>query len=334
MSCSNHGFCNASTGFKCECEYGWTSVGDIRYETGLNCDVYVLAIVGLYSTIVIMFIAPLLMEMRIIYKLYSSKVKLLKSVILLHIFLLGSMICYFLVALLRSIYPTTRAICLDYVTTFIFLFANLSLYAFGVVYLDRFFRVSLKQAYFREANLYSKTLSVLRPVTAIALVLSYTGLCALSFAIFSPEHGDFIFVIGQCLVAVAYFTFIFLVPFAINPILIELKIIMDRSDNHLANPLASKLIEHSYNQFILTKTQLIQQTLFNFFITMLNITWPAFRQKLAYIIPISIFFLPFLFFIVIKGFSLRSNAKTSSSKSPSNSKNQLVPNNPDQDDGA
>jgi len=62
--CSSHGTCSSNSTWKCECDQGWASQGDLRFLAGLDCDADLQAIMGIWGVILVLSVVSMVVAIR------------------------------------------------------------------------------------------------------------------------------------------------------------------------------------------------------------------------------------------------------------------------------
>ena len=312
FSCSGNGACfpNSSISNRpfCFCSNDWTSVGDLRYQFGINCDVYVPVVIALYALILVLALILLFYNMWS-FLLTLRRVPRIRLNILIHVIIFLADLSYIGLSLVRIIYPTERAIGLDGSCTFFFFLANCSLYLFGAILLYKFFQINLSQSKFRYTSKSEKSfLGIFRRILTFAAGTGIFSMGLINIAFFFPIQGDEIFMIGQGFAILALSIFVSIVPLGLNPLLNELK------GNFNKDPIYSEV----YLKFKKIKLQMILQSGSNVVVAVISLSWPAFRQKMAYIVILSIFGAISILFVGVKNLISSSVSTSSSAKKVKN----------------
>jgi len=283
--CSGHGVCDASTNGSCVCTWPWSSFGDFRYQSGVDCDVHLVAIQAIWAVCAVMPLLAALVSARNVWRLvvergFKSAMRY-RGLSVAHVSIIAAALLMAALCLYRTSNPQA-GIGMDAAATWLYLASQIGfVFACGFI-VEKFFIVSLSQLRkFSPGRSQSlvRTMHKSIPIVATLMITCAALQCA---GLAYPEQGLRMLQISYVLIGLGLLPAALLGWTAITLLVRDMEPLAART----ASSETTAVVKHLLARFKRLRSQLLITCLSNALVCVLFGCIPWLLRKIAWQYPI------------------------------------------------
>jgi hypothetical protein len=282
--CSTNGFCNNTTQGKCICTVpGFSGMGDLRFQDGLDCDVSLPAIQALWALAAIFSfcaVSSSVAQLTLLVQRQGLRTSLNQRLNKIHFGIVLTTFHWFILAIWRLSDIRTTAIGDDVSVTYFSVFTGQIFTVFALTLLYQFYMIH--SSLIQRVTRLEKEQSFRRILCVTYIVFSFPWLTAL-WGYYNPAQVDTVNEVRLLVDALNNSIYAVLAPYAFNPMIKAL----DESLVQMRNNSEAKFRTIRKN-IVRVRRELIVQPLFGAAVKVTFAFWPYLRRKIVYEFPIQI----------------------------------------------